>query len=92
MNATPIGLDIGKVKAFLEKGQSGAGWINAGIYLIKKDLIASVAQNKPVSIEHEIFPLWAAKGILSGYEAEVRRFIDIGTPDSFAEAQEIMKD
>lgn len=74
------------VTQFIEKnGQATAGWINAGIYLMKRDLIESLPADTAISIEKEVFPDWVAQGILKGYFTQ-GKFIDIGLPESYAEA------
>lgn len=73
--------------AFEEKGlNSGPGWINAGIYIIKKSLIATIPAGIPFSLEREFFPKLVNKG-LYGFRCD-GKFIDIGTPDAFAMAEE----
>ena len=47
-----------RIQRFREKGSSGPGWINAGIYAISKRLIAGISNQASVSIEHECFPAW----------------------------------
>lgn len=77
----------GDVRAFVEKGAgNGAGWINAGIYLIESARLAAIPCGRPVSLEREVFPAWVATG-LRGHRT-VGRFIDIGTPESYVEATE----
>jgi len=73
--------------AFEEKGlNSGPGWINAGIYIMKKSLIATIPAGIPFSLEREFFPKLVNKG-LYGFRCD-GKFIDIGTPDAFAMAEE----
>jgi len=75
------------ITAFDEKGTSSdAGWINAGIYLMKKSLLASIPADRPYSLEREFFPALTGKKLL-GYRAK-GRFIDIGTPASYVAAEE----
>lgn len=76
----------GRLLAFEEKGtHSGPGWINAGVYLLDRRLLETIPQNDAVSLEKEIFPGWIGRGL---YGHPVRgRFLDIGTPQSFAEAE-----
>ncbi|MHC4664815.1 MAG: nucleotidyltransferase family protein [Planctomycetota bacterium] len=75
-----------RIITFDEKGgSSGPGWINAGIYLMKKSLAASIPAATPYSLEHELFPSLAGKELL-GYCCEAP-FIDIGTPESYARAE-----
>lgn len=75
----------GSITAFDEKGTSqGAGWINAGIYLMKKSLIASIPVGRLYSLEREFFPSLTGKKLF-GFCGE-GKFIDIGTPKSYAMA------
>lgn len=75
----------GFVRQFKEKSAEPApGVINAGIYLVPTDLLQSIPEGCPVSLEREIFPDWVSSG-LRGYRCE-GPFIDIGTPESYAEA------
>ncbi len=77
----------GRVLAFEEKGrQGGPGWINAGIYLVGRELLASIPSPGAVSLERQCFPAWIGDG-LYGYPGP-GRFLDIGTPESYAAAAE----
>jgi NDP-sugar pyrophosphorylase family protein len=70
------------IERFQEKGgSSGPGWINAGIYLLQRDLLFSVPPATSVSLERELFPMWP----LHGFRAEAA-FIDIGVPSDYARA------
>ena len=76
-----------RVQAFKEKQAcSGPGWINAGIYLIPRALVEALPAGRQVSLEREVFPAWAAKGLLAAFPAGATTFIDIGTPESYREA------
>ena len=71
--------------SFLEKGRTtGSGWINAGIYLLKTELIPEIDLDKPTSLELTMFPQWINRGLM-GYQS-AGRFLDIGTPQSYAAA------
>jgi NDP-sugar pyrophosphorylase family protein len=77
----------GRIERFLEKQQAGgAGWINAGIYLIRRALVAEIPQGRTVSIEREMFPGWTNRGILRGFPG-TGEFLDIGTPESYRAAE-----
>jgi len=81
----------GRVKAFEEKGSSsGAGWINAGIYIMEREFLEAVPEGRPVSLEREIFPQAVGKGLYAFSGGG--RFLDIGTPESYAEAQSFFKE
>jgi len=77
--------------AFEEKCRdSGPGWINAGIYIVQKSLITSIPPGKPFSLEREFFPKLVDHG-LYGYCFH-GKFIDIGTPETYALAEEFFND
>ncbi len=84
----------GAVKSFIEKSSAGAGsrqgpgWINAGVYLLSKAVIDSIPESRPVSLEREIFPRWIGRNMF-GFKNSGGSFIDIGTPESFAAAQQL---
>jgi NDP-sugar pyrophosphorylase family protein len=77
----------GRVVCFEEKGDSsGAGWINAGVYLLRRDLIGAIAPGRPLSLERDLFPGWVQSGQVWGQRTS-GRFLDIGTPTSYAQAE-----
>lgn len=76
----------GKVTSFAEKSSlKGEGWINAGIYLLSRELLLNTADGRNISLEKDLLPAWIGRGLYA--ENRTRRFIDIGTPESFLEAQ-----
>jgi NDP-sugar pyrophosphorylase family protein len=79
----------GAITRFEEKNSSyGAGWINAGIYLLDRRLIEGIPEDRAVSIEREMFPAWVGEGFF-GHLTE-GRFLDIGTPESYAAAESLI--
>jgi histidinol-phosphate phosphatase family protein len=81
----------GRVLRFDEKGTaSGPGWINAGIYLLKRRALEEIPIGRAVSIEREMFPKWIG-GDLSGYRPKDARFLDIGVPDAYEQAPAFFK-
>lgn len=79
-------LPDGCVTAFLEKGpERGPGLINAGHYLIERDLLEEIPPGGRVSLEEEMFPAWVGRGLYAWSGAS--RFLDIGTPESYAAAE-----
>jgi NDP-sugar pyrophosphorylase family protein len=77
----------GQVLEFEEKSQSNEpGWINAGVYVLSQRLLNCISPSREVSLEREVFPSWVGKG-LCGRRVQ-GRFIDIGTPESYALAAE----
>ncbi|MDY0176775.1 MAG: nucleotidyltransferase family protein [Lentisphaeria bacterium] len=78
----------GKVLAFTEKGQDqGKGWINAGVYLLKRKLIMNLTKGQNYSLEKELFPDLLQKGLLYAKTSQAA-FIDIGTAESYKQAQD----
>jgi NDP-sugar pyrophosphorylase family protein len=76
----------GSVTGFLEKRPGrGPGWINAGHYLIERDLLEEIPPGGRVSLEEEMFPGWVGRGLYAWSGAS--RFLDIGTPESYAAAE-----
>ena len=75
----------GAVSAFLEKQDvERAGLINAGIYLLDRDLVEAMPADRAVSIEREVFPDLIGRGLYA--VAGEGPFIDIGTPESYTQA------
>jgi len=78
--------DEGRVEAFIEKGSGDAptNRINAGAYVLDRDVVESIPAGRAVSFEREIFPSLVGNG-LYGYDA-AGYWIDIGTPERYLEA------
>lgn len=87
-------LDIakGKVMRFVEKDPSfnGKAAINAGIYLLSRDLIAGINAGKQVSLERDVFE-HLAPGTIAAHIDGHARFVDIGTPESWQNAASIVR-
>lgn len=81
--------DDARVVRFSEKApgaSAGPAYINAGIYLLRRDLPTLWHQSDPFSLEHDIFPELVRRKSCYGFvvDAEV---VDIGTPERYFEAQ-----
>ena len=75
------------ISGFVEKsGSEGRGWINAGLYHFHREALTDFVAGKAFSLEKELFPVLAQQGKLKGRKFQAR-FIDIGTPESYQEAQ-----
>ena len=76
----------GTVLAFEEKPENGAatGAINAGVYVMDRAAIAAMPDDRPLSLEREIFPAYVGRGLYGHLQGVP--FIDIGTPESWAAA------
>jgi NDP-sugar pyrophosphorylase family protein len=77
----------GRVLSFEEKSDNGgAGWMNAGIYMLSRRLLLTIPMGRAVSLEREMFPAWIEQG-LDGYRS-TGRFVDIGTPEAYATTEQ----
>jgi D-glycero-alpha-D-manno-heptose 1-phosphate guanylyltransferase len=75
----------GAISGFEEKDSTaGAGWANAGIYVLDSEMVHAIPAGRAVSLEHEVFPGWVGQR-LYGYQSR-GRFLDIGTPESYTQA------
>jgi len=71
---------------FMEKESStNIGLINTGIYIMKTSTLQKIPNKTPCSLEYNFFPAMIGKNIY-GNETE-GNFIDIGTPESYAQAE-----
>jgi mannose-1-phosphate guanylyltransferase len=81
----------GSVEAFLEKPGTAdleAGepsLINAGTYLLGRGFLDLIPAGRACSVEREVFPAAAARGVLFGFPSDAY-WRDIGTPDSYLAA------
>jgi D-glycero-alpha-D-manno-heptose 1-phosphate guanylyltransferase len=84
-----LDIDDGRIRRFCEKGRNGPGAINAGAYLIDRDLLSRYPL--PLSFSFEV-------DFLAPRVNEIRpvafwtegMFIDIGVPEDYAHAQELL--
>ena len=81
-------IEQGKLIGFSEKGKSGKGFINAGIYWLNTSHYAFLGQPERFSFE---------KNVLANKELNINvfktkgLFFDIGTPGDFAGAQRLVE-
>lgn len=80
----------GGVRAFEEKAGPGPGIVNAGLYTVSRGVLSGLPEGKPLSLEREVFPALVDRG-LSAFTTRCR-FLDIGTPESYAEAERFLAD
>jgi D-glycero-alpha-D-manno-heptose 1-phosphate guanylyltransferase len=70
----------GLIRAFGEKARGGPGLINAGVYLVEREVIEAIPEGV-VSLEHRVLPDLAGKRAY-GVVAE-GPFVDIGLPEEY---------
>jgi NDP-sugar pyrophosphorylase family protein len=79
----------GRVTKFVEKGaRTGAGLINAGVYLLRREIVARLASGKAISLEREVFPHLLNDKVYGLVSKGL--FIDIGIPEDFERAQTLL--
>lgn len=76
------------VAAFDEKTTTGPGTINAGVYWMRRQVLNEIGP-LPASLERSVLPRLASRQLVRGtvYDGH---FIDIGTPEDLAQAQDLM--
>lgn len=79
-------LDGSRIARFVEKSPTllGPAPINGGLYLMRREVLSLI--DGPCSIELDVFPKLAARGALEGMAFD-GYFIDMGLPDTYAQAQ-----
>lgn len=82
----------GRVTGFSEKqALEGANYLNAGIYILPRRILCNIPAGVQVSLERELLPRWLAE------HREIRAFfwpgrcVDIGTPERYLNAQELLR-
>jgi mannose-1-phosphate guanylyltransferase len=77
----------GRIEGFLEKPspeEIDTDLINAGAYVLEREVLDRIEPGRPTSFEREVFPALVGEGLyglaVSGY------WLDIGTPERYLEA------
>jgi NDP-sugar pyrophosphorylase family protein len=79
----------GRVTQFVEKGvAAGPGLINAGVYLLRKQIVRDLPADIAISLERDVFPRLLDCGVYGLISTGL--FIDIGIPDDFKRAQTLL--
>jgi NDP-sugar pyrophosphorylase family protein len=83
---------FGKLEQFKEKNSTldSDFYINAGIYLVSRRLIEQIPPEVQISLENELFPRWLETGTNMRAFVHGGRCIDIGTPDRYQDAQQLL--
>ena len=81
-----VDIDKGRVAGFREKGEAGAGWINAGCYFLGADALAALPAQDAFSFEQAVLQARTHAGEVAAF-TDTAGFIDIGVPEDYARAQ-----
>ncbi len=81
--------DNGRVTDFLEKmPEPVTNQVNAGCYVFKRKVIATIPTDRPVSVERETFPgLLADNAHIQAY-VETAYWLDLGTPATYVQGSQ----
>ena len=79
----------GRLVRFLEK-QPGAGVINAGVYFLRRRLLALAPSRRPLSMETELIPAFLAQAARLDVCVCAAPFLDIGTPETISLASDFV--
>lgn len=72
--------NTGLVTAFREKASRESGWVNGGIYVMSRGILAAIPENTKMSLEQDLFPdLIGDKRLYMHKTAPP--LLDMGTPD-----------
>ena len=77
------------ITGFSEKKGPAAGYINAGVYCLRRDIFAKYSAPATFSFERDFLPN-AVRSYKTAGLKEVRAFIDIGVPEDYAFAQTLI--
>lgn len=80
-----VDITEGRVSSFRERGTSGPGYINAGIYLMQQALFSSLNFPKSFSFERDVLECHLSRFRPLAFKTE-GEFIDIGVPADYARA------
>ncbi len=77
-----------RIKKFVEKPRlkdAPSNWINAGVYVLSRQIFDYITPGRKTSIEREVFPVLASSGRLYGYKYAGEWF-DIGRFEEYTRA------
>jgi NDP-sugar pyrophosphorylase family protein len=84
---------FGRLARFDEKqGSPDARYVNAGIYILSRTMLCDIPSRVCVSLERDLFPRWLAEGRDIRVFVHPGRCIDIGTPERYHAAQDVLAD
>lgn len=77
-----------RITGFSEKGTSGPGFINAGVYRITRSLADGLPEARAFSFERDVLVPTVQHARVAGFTA-TRGFVDIGVPEDYRRAQNL---
>jgi NDP-sugar pyrophosphorylase family protein len=80
----------GRLVRFEEK-KPGKGIISTGVYLLRDSVLGLFPEQKPLSLEQEVFPALTGSGVSLKVLEMNAPFLDIGTPESLPEGDAFVR-
>ena len=81
----------GYAVSFTEKPKADeikSDYINAGVYVFEPEVLREIPENRPVSVEREIFPALLHKGHKVAVYNGCSYWMDIGTPEKYIQTHD----
>lgn len=72
-----------------KKAKGSDSLTNSGVYLLEKDILSEIPENKTFSLEYDLFPKMAGKGLYGYITGEI--FLDIGTPEGYEKTRQFLR-
>jgi D-glycero-alpha-D-manno-heptose 1-phosphate guanylyltransferase len=82
-------VEAGRVEGFLEKGSTARGLINAGCYVLPRDILDAYPLGLPFSLEADFLATAVRRRRFVVFETR-GLFIDIGVPEDYRRAQTLL--
>jgi D-glycero-alpha-D-manno-heptose 1-phosphate guanylyltransferase len=81
-----VTMDGSRIHAFREKGTTGAGHINGGVYVVNRRIVEKLPMERPCSLETDFLAMHSGDLMFVPFICE-GYFMDIGTPEDYRKAQ-----
>jgi D-glycero-alpha-D-manno-heptose 1-phosphate guanylyltransferase len=75
-------VEQGRITAFSEKSAAAPGWINAGVYILERNIFAPFNLPEVFSFERDFLQTYCSQLRPLAYPTDAG-FIDIGTPENY---------
>lgn len=83
--------EAGDLIGFREK-RPGPSWINGGVYFVRDELLARFPKKRPLSWETDVFPHLLETGVGIAVSRARAPFLDIGLPETLAQAESFIRE
>ncbi len=84
-----VTVEHNRIIGHVEKELAGPGYINAGVYGIRRSLLGNFPTMENFSFEHEVLVPTVQREAVFGY-TQTHGFVDIGVPQDYQRAQQLV--